>query len=333
MSIATYAWDRLLIDPLPGPRGPDDFLGLSRVSQHSYAVTADSRPIPPAGSTLPRLSADLGIPLIILDPRRGAQGLADQVGELADHVSAQMIELVDVGGDILAHGDEPNLRTPLADALVLAACHRLPLPVTIAIAGPGVDGELPEALVLSRLTSPTSTLQLMSSHVQPYLSVLDWHPTEATTLVAAAALGIRGTVEIRDAAIAVQLTSTSSHIYAQDGRAAAAVSPLTTALADTASLADAEEVVRRICGISEIDYERTKARNLRTPTRPISYEELGHRLESYSRSARDRGVDYITCRRLAEACGASISEVRAAKVRNQSDQMVLLWATDRSATS
>src|SRR5262245_47827443 len=144
--IATYAWDRLLIDPLPGPRSPDDFAGLSRVSKRSYAVTADSRPIPPAGSTLPRLSADLGIPLIILDPRRGARGLTDQVGELADRVSAEMIELVDVGGDILAHGDEPNLRTPLADALVLAACSRLPLQVTVTIAGPGVDGELPEAL-------------------------------------------------------------------------------------------------------------------------------------------------------------------------------------------
>jgi hypothetical protein len=331
--IATYAWDRLLIDPLPGPRSPDDFAGLTRISEHSYAVTADSWPIPPAGSTLPRLSADLGIPLIILDPRRGARGLADQVGELANHLSVEMIELVDVGGDILAYGDEPNLRTPLADALVLAACSRLSLPVTVAIAGPGVDGELPETLVLSRLASPTPALQLTNDHVQPYLSILDWHPTEATTLVAAAALGIRGTVEIRDAAIAVRLSNTSSQVYAQDGRAAAADNPLTTALADSASLTSSEEAVRRICGFSEIDYERTKAKILRTPTPPTGHKELGPRLESYSRSARERGVDYITYRRLAEACGASISEVRAVASPNHNNQLIPLWRTDRSEAS
>jgi hypothetical protein len=330
LMIATYAWDRLLVDPLPGPRSPEDFAGLSRVSERSYAVTADSRPVPPAGSTLPRLSADLGIPLIILDPRRGARGLADQVGELAYHLSVEVIELVDVGGDILAYGDERNLRTPLADALVLAACARLSLPVTVAIAGPGVDGELPETLVLSRLASPTPALQLTSDHVQPYLSILDWHPTEATALVVAAALGIRGTVEIRDAAIAVRLSHVSSQVYAQDGHTAAAASSLTTALADSASLTSAEETVRRICGFSEIDYERTKAKILRTPTRPTSHEKLGHRLESYSRSARDRGVDYITYRRLAEACEASISDIRAVASPNHDDRPVPLWPTGRS---
>ncbi|GGZ84814.1 hypothetical protein GCM10010344_60290 [Streptomyces bluensis] len=27
--ILTYAWDRLLIDPVPGPRGPENFTGRS----------------------------------------------------------------------------------------------------------------------------------------------------------------------------------------------------------------------------------------------------------------------------------------------------------------
>jgi hypothetical protein len=260
--------------------------------------------------------------------------LADQVGELADRLSAEMVELIDVGGDILAHGGEPNLRTPLADALILAACSQLSLPVKVAVAGPGLDGELPEALVLSRLASSTPALRLRSDHVQPYLSILDWHPTEATALVAAAALGIRGTVEIRDAAIAVRLSDTSRYVYAQDGHTAAAASPLTTSLADSASLTSAEETVRHICGISEIDYERTKAKILRTtPTRPTSHEELGSRLESYSRSARNRGVDYITYRRLAEACETSISNVRAVESLNHSDRLVPLWPTDRSVMS
>ena len=331
--IATYAWDRLLIDPLPGPRSPEEFAGLSRVSERNYAVTADSRPIPPAESTVPRLAAELGMPLVILDPRRGARGLADQIAELADIVSAERIEVVDVGGDILAGGYEPNLRTPLADTLVLAACHHLPRPVSVLVAGPGLDGELAESLVLSRLGPGTFVLQLQPEQVEPYLRILNWHPTEATALLVAAILGVRGAVEIRDAGLVVRIRDRSADVHEVDGHAIADRSPLVAGLLETASLASVEDVVRNICGFAETDYERTKAKIRGTPDQPTSPKELGHQLESYARSACYRGVDYITYRRLAEACGASIGDVRAVASRNHGDRLVPLWPTDRSGTS
>src|SRR4051794_8268878 len=120
-AIATYSWDRLLIDPIPGPRDPSSFTGLEPVGSLNYRITADTTPIPPAGSTLPRLAAELDADLSLLDPRCGAQGLADQLSELRDQLGVDNITIVDVGGDILAHGDEPTLRSPLADSLVLAA--------------------------------------------------------------------------------------------------------------------------------------------------------------------------------------------------------------------
>lgn len=40
-NVATDAWERLLIDPLPGPRGPEWFTGLRPVGS-SFEVTADS---------------------------------------------------------------------------------------------------------------------------------------------------------------------------------------------------------------------------------------------------------------------------------------------------
>ncbi len=30
--ILTFSWDRLLIDPVPGPRGADDFTGLEQLT-------------------------------------------------------------------------------------------------------------------------------------------------------------------------------------------------------------------------------------------------------------------------------------------------------------
>lgn len=53
--ILTYAWDRLLVDPIPGPRGPADFTGLEPLTPSVWSVPAEARPIAPAGSTLPGL--------------------------------------------------------------------------------------------------------------------------------------------------------------------------------------------------------------------------------------------------------------------------------------
>ena len=61
---------------------------------------------------------------------------------------------VDVGGDLLAHGDEPGLRSPLCDALMLAAAARLAdagVPVLTAVFGVGCDGELTPAEVFARI--------------------------------------------------------------------------------------------------------------------------------------------------------------------------------------
>ncbi|MCZ9345352.1 DUF1152 domain-containing protein, partial [Streptomyces sp. TRM76130] len=56
--ILTYAWDRLLIDPVPGPRGAHDFTGLEVITPSVWSVPATARPVAPAGSTLPRLAAE-----------------------------------------------------------------------------------------------------------------------------------------------------------------------------------------------------------------------------------------------------------------------------------
>ena len=109
--ILTYAWDRLLIDPVPGPRGPANFTGLQPLTPKRVGSTAPTQSrIAPAGSTLPRLAAELPHTFALIDPGHGVEGITHQLEELIAHLAPESIDLLDVGGDILARGDEPTLR-------------------------------------------------------------------------------------------------------------------------------------------------------------------------------------------------------------------------------
>jgi hypothetical protein len=56
-----------------------------------------------------------------MDPYQGAAGLIEQLGEAVELLGADQIVMVDVGGDIVARGDEPGLKGPVADILALVA--------------------------------------------------------------------------------------------------------------------------------------------------------------------------------------------------------------------
>ena len=327
--VASYAWDRLIVDPLPGPRAVDDFDGLRPVGGYNYAFAEHTKPRGRAGSTMPRLASSLPYQLLLLDPSGGAVGMRRQIIELVDVYDVRTVDVVDVGGDAVARPKEPGLRSPLADGLVLAACQGLPARVSVLIAGPGLDGEVPEATVLA--TPGLSTrAHLGPSDVEPFRSVLDWHPSKATALLAAAALGLRGAVEVRDSGLVVELTDRSARISTLPLSAALAVNTLASNLVQTTSLAEAEDVARTVCGFSEIDYERTKAERIR-PTRPHRIaSDTDAAVDTFEHDAAARGIDYVTFRRIAEATAldpASAADLRAHLVATRPDHLAWpLWS-------
>jgi hypothetical protein len=305
--ILTYAWDRLLIDPVPGPRGPSNFTGLQQLTPHVYAVTADTQPIPPAGSTLPRLAAELPHTFALIDPHHGAQRITRQLEELIKHLAPTSIDLLDVGGDILARGDETTLKSPLADALTLAACCQVDAPVRLLVAGPGLDGEIPAEDIRDRLGPLVHTLT--GKDTEPISAILDWHPSEATGMLAATARGVRGLCEVRDAGLPVPLTDEGRHVYETDLDQALNRNPLARAFLSTTTLDEAEQHAREICGASEIDYERNKALWLADQTSAkLDPDAALTQLAQFEQEANARGVTHTTFRRLTEALGLGGSE-------------------------
>ncbi len=128
--------------PVPGPRSVQDFTGLSQPAANLWEVLSHTSPIPPAGSSLPRLAGHLPGHLLLLDPAAGAVGMAAQITAATTEYGADSLTIIDVGGDALTTGQDPGLRSPLADQLALAACLRSELPGQLIIAAPGVDGEI-----------------------------------------------------------------------------------------------------------------------------------------------------------------------------------------------
>ncbi|GAA0670882.1 hypothetical protein GCM10009535_58290 [Streptomyces thermocarboxydovorans] len=298
--IFTYAWDRLLIDPLPGPRGADGFTGLEQLTRSVRSVPAEAQPIPPGGSTLPRLATELPHTLVLLDPHHGAEGITRQLEELVSHLAPTSIDLLDVGGDILARGDEPTLKSPLADALTLAACCQVNAPIRLLVAGPGLDGEL----------SPDDLRPLFGPLVHTFTAedvdaigdILEWHPSEATAMLAATARGVRGTCEVRDAGLPIPLTDEGPTVHEVDLDDALSRNSLARAVMTTATLDEAEAHSREICNFSEIDYERNKAVWLteQPPTR-LDPDDVLSRLDQFQSEARACGVTHTTFRHLTEA--------------------------------
>jgi hypothetical protein len=326
--ILTYAWDRLIIDPVPGPRGPANFTGLHQLTPTVYAVPADAQPIAPAGSTLPRLAAELPHTFALIDPHHGAEGMARQLEELITELSPESIDVLDVGGDILAHGDEPTLKSPLGDALTLAACAQVNAAMRLLIAGPGLDGEIPAETLHDRMGPRIHTLT--AEHVEPISTVLQWHPSEATAMLAATARGVRGLCEVRDAGLPVPLTDEGPTVHEADLDEALHRNELARRLVSTTTLEEAETHSREVCGYSEIDYERNKAFWLTDQvTKPLNPDAVLSQLAAFEAEARTRGITHTTFRRLTEALdfnGTQREDLRTLLITTHPDQYAAtLW--------
>ncbi|MCN9240107.1 DUF1152 domain-containing protein [Streptomyces sp. RY43-2] len=308
--ILTYAWERLVVDPVPGPRGAADFTGLEQITPAVRAVPPGASPLAPAGSTLPRLAAELPHSFALIDPYQGARGITRQLEELVDHLAPESIDLLDVGGDILARGDEPTLKSPLADALTLAACCQVGSPIRLLVAGPGLDGELPFDDLRGMLGPIVHTFT--PTDVQPISSVLEWHPSEATGMLAATARGVRGTCEIRDSGLLVPLTDESPRVHEVDLDDAVSRNQLARAVMASESLDQVEQHSREVCGYSEIDYERNKAAWLKEQPHAVpNRATILAKLDQFQAEARKRGVSHTTFRRIAEALNLNNSQLDA----------------------
>jgi hypothetical protein len=313
--IATFAWERKRFDPRPGPRAAEDFVNLLAPSSGVRQMAQDSR-LRRGRSFLPDLVREAGCQIYLLDPTHGVDGLRRQLVSLGDYLGASETLVVDVGGDILARGGEPGLRSPTADAMALAAAGETGRRAWIIALGLGLDGELTRrqwraACRAGALHEETDIepARLEADAAAYVRRLLSWHPSEVAGLACLAALGYQGTAEVRADGLQVRIDRDAATVHRFEYAWVMARNRVAQAVRDTTSLADVEAAVRRTVGRSELEDERSMlARRARYRTSWLGQEQLAaleDALLAYSAQAAQRDVSFLTLRRVSELLSLS----------------------------
>lgn len=265
--VGGVTWERRPIDPEPGPRRAAEIENATELAQGVLAAGPDTRVI---GSEVlfaeSRLAGMLGVQTVLVDVNEGPARLAQSLAEAGEKMNVDAYVFVDVGGDALAHGDEPGLASPLCDAVMLAAADRMAEaghPVLGGVFGAGCDGELTPAEVLHRIAEVGAAGGLQgASSLTPEVAGLMADaiaavPTEASAQALRCFQGELGATDIRSGRRQVQLTPVGAITFYFDVPAAVrSAARLALAVREAEDLEAANEVLRALGVRTELDWER-----------------------------------------------------------------------------
>jgi hypothetical protein len=264
--VGGVAWERMPIDPKPGPRSVAEIDNALLLAPGILAASGDTvirdSGIPFAES---RLAGMLGVQTVLVDVTIGPKAIADGLEVAAETMGCDLIVFLDVGGDVLAHGDEPGLGSPLCDAILLAAADLLAergVAVLGAVFGIGCDGELTPTEVLERLAEVGAADGLagavgltpeVATLLEQAVSVV---PTEASAQAVRAFRGVSGRVPIRDGRRTVLLSPLAAvTFFFLVPAAVRSAARLALAVRDAADLDQANAILRSLGVRTELDWE------------------------------------------------------------------------------
>jgi hypothetical protein len=276
--VGGVTWERRPIDPQPGPRAESEIEGARRLAPGVMAASSGTQ-VRETGVRFAeaRMAELLGEETVLVDATLGPSRLADGLAAAAGVLGSDLIVFVDVGGDALAHGDEPGLASPLCDAVLLAAAARLAehgVTVLGGIFGIGCDGELTPAEVLARLAEVGAAGGLAGARgltpaiAQRLEEAVRVVPTEASAQALRCFRGEIGRAEIRSGRRTVELSPAGALTFYFDPLAALrSAARLAAAVMDARDLDAANEILHGLGVRTELDYERDALHTVRQPSK------------------------------------------------------------------
>ena len=262
-------WERRPIDPRPGPRTVDEVNGARPLGTGVLLAAPETRTTEGVVFAESRMAALRGESTVLVDPNPGPRSIADGLEAACDELDADLVVMVDVGGDVLGEGSEPGLASPLCDAVMLAAgvhLQRRGRHAIAAVFGPCCDGELTIDELIDRLARVAAAGGVLGTEGMPPRVADELEracaaiPTEASAQAVRCARGEIGESAIRGGRRHVPLSPLGAlTFYIDPTIAAASAARLAEAVLDVDGLEQANEALHELGVHTELDYERSMA--------------------------------------------------------------------------
>jgi hypothetical protein len=267
--VGGVTWERLPVDPRPGPRSADEILDASPVTPGVMLAGPRTRTVDGALFAESHMARVRGEETVLVDVGLGPAGVADGLELAAAKLGMDLLVFLDVGGDVLGHGDEPGLASPLCDAVMLAAgaiLQRRGRRVLAGIFGPCCDGELTPEELLGQLAWLSADAGLLG--VEPITAEMADEleravrevPTEASAQAVRCARGELGVGTIRAGRRTVPLSPIgATTVYFDADRAVSGVARLARMVLEARDLDHAHAILGAAGVHTELDYERERS--------------------------------------------------------------------------
>jgi hypothetical protein len=267
--VGGVTWERLPIDPRPGPRSADEILDARSIAPGVLLAGPQTRTLDGALFAESHMARVLGEDTVLVDVGLGPAAVAAGLDQAAAELGADLLAFVDVGGDVLADGNEPSLASPLCDAVMLAAAslvQRRGARALAAVFGPCCDGELtPEELLgqLARLAVNRGLIGVdaitpeMADELENAVREV---PTEASAQAVRCARGELGIASIRAGRRTVPLSPLgATTVYFDPDRAVNGAARLARMVQGARDLDHAHQLLSADGIRTELDYERERS--------------------------------------------------------------------------
>lgn len=268
------SWERSVFDPVPGPRSIDEVEQVRAIHRYAWLANAESKTTTGVYFAESKMARLLGEEVLLVDIHGGVTGVINALEAALKTFRADLLVGVDVGGDSLARGGEPGLRSPLADSIMLAAyaeLERRGQPTIWGVFGYGSDGEVTVDEVEKALQEVAKASGLLGAWaltpkvVAELENVIKTVQTEASAIPVECARGAWGEKSIRQDRRKVKLTPlTTLTFFLSAGSVYDTLSRPAQAVSRSSSLEEANDALHAIGLKTELDLEREKYQKEKT---------------------------------------------------------------------
>jgi hypothetical protein len=266
-ALGGVSWERAEYDPVPGPRKLSEVRNVRVLHPYAWLANRDSQTDTGAFFAESRMAAVIQEEVLLVDINGGVSGVVDGVECALEELKTDLLVGIDVGGDSLAEGHEPGLRSPLADSIMLAAWRELERRgrrTIWGVFGYGSDGELTvdeieDALIrVAARGGLLGSWSLTAKIAAELEQVVKTVPTEASAIPLQCFRGASGTRNIRGGSRSLKLTPlTALTFFMCPTILFETLSRPAQAVSQSSSLEEANDALHAIGIRTELDFERS----------------------------------------------------------------------------